>query len=73
MVLGPRLPIYELPDHVGGIGLAVDLRHQVFPLEAVAMIPVVVGAMPVLVVIARMTLVRFRCVRRMTDRDIARP
>ena len=37
-VLGPGLPVDELPDHVAGVRCPVDLRHQVFPLEAVAVV-----------------------------------
>ena len=37
--------------------VAVDLRHQVLPLESVAVIPMVVGNMMVLAVIVRVALV----------------
>src|SRR5919107_639138 len=66
-VLGPRLSVYELPDHVGGIGRAVDLRHQVLPLEAVSMSAMVVcptGVLAMIVTAMRMALVRLGCARR---------
>src|SRR5919199_4806103 len=56
-VLGPGLAVDELPDHVAGVRGAVDLRHQVLPLEAVALCVVLVPAM-------RRALVRLRGWRR---------
>src|SRR5215211_7504580 len=45
VVLGPALPVDELPDHVGGVRSTVDLRHQVLPLKTVAMITMFMSAM----------------------------
>ena len=43
MVLGPCLEVGEAPEHVGGVRLPVDLRHQVLPLQAVAIKVIVTG------------------------------
>jgi len=35
-ILRPSVAIDQLPDHVAGVRGAVDLGHEVFPLQAVA-------------------------------------
>ena len=36
-VLGAVVPVDEHPSHVAGLGCTIDLGHQVFPLESVAL------------------------------------
>src|SRR5918997_1053331 len=67
-----RLPVYELPEHVGGVRGAVDLGHKVLPLQAVAVIAVCMPAlvvpvmilMLVLAVVVLVTAVRMTLMRR---------
>jgi hypothetical protein len=42
VVLGARISVNELPDHVARVRLPIDLRHEVLPLKAVTRVLVMV-------------------------------